>query len=166
MLGNNSISMSAPEPKETMPLTILEIASPQCVAEEFDGEIVALNMDTGTYFSVRDAAARLWHDLANGHAVEALVEQAGADTPLGRAIVSFVEAIQKEGLMRPAQSMSAPTAATAPLLANAEETQMPVLEAFHDMQSLLLLDPVHEVDEEEGWPKVPSSRAVNADPAK
>jgi hypothetical protein len=28
----------------------------------------------------------------------------------------------------------------------------PILERFDDMQELLLLDPVHEVSDEEGWP--------------
>jgi hypothetical protein len=28
----------------------------------------------------------------------------------------------------------------------------PVLEVYTDMQDLLLLDPIHEVDEEAGWP--------------
>jgi hypothetical protein len=37
-----------------------------------------------------------------------------------------------------------------------ETMQPPVLEPFGDMQDLLLLDPVHEVDEDAGWPTKPA----------
>jgi hypothetical protein len=30
----------------------------------------------------------------------------------------------------------------------------PRLESYGDMQSLLLLDPVHEVEQDVGWPKI------------
>lgn len=139
-----------------MPLTVLEVATPQCVAEEFDGEIVALNMDTGTYFSIKDAGARLWHDLAAGHAVEQLVERAGGGTALGAAIGRFADTACAEGLMRPRTS-EAVAGEPGIFTPSSDGADLPVLEAFHDMQSLLLLDPVHEVDEEEGWPKTPSA---------
>jgi hypothetical protein len=31
--------------------------------------------------------------------------------------------------------------------------QKPLLQKYTDMEALLLVDPIHEVDEEEGWPK-------------
>ena len=133
-----------------MPQTVFEVASPQCVAEDFDGEIVALNMDTGTYFSVKGNAARVWNDLVHGHALEALIERAGANAALAGAIESFAAEAQKEGLIRLAEMPGTPSAAPG---TDFGDTELPVLEAFHDMQSLLLLDPVHEVDEDEGWPK-------------
>ena len=37
--------------------TILEVAAPQCVAEDFDGEIVVLNTDSGVHFSLRGTGA-------------------------------------------------------------------------------------------------------------
>jgi hypothetical protein len=32
------------------------------------------------------------------------------------------------------------------------EFQPPVLESYSDMQDILLLDPIHEVDDKAGWP--------------
>jgi len=47
--------------------TVLEIAAPGCAAQEFDGEVVALNLSNGIYCSFRDLGAALWCDLAAGH---------------------------------------------------------------------------------------------------
>jgi hypothetical protein len=133
-----------------LPHTVLEVNGPDCVAEEFDGEIVALNMETGTYFSIKDNAASLWHDLVKGHSVEALVAAAGKGTPMGAAIEAFAAAIVDGGLMRPTQAARGPEGSPSVALDGA----LPAVEAFNDMQSLLLLAPVHEVDDQQGWPKV------------
>lgn len=131
-----------------MSLTYLEVAVPRCSAEDFDGEIVAINLDTGRYFSMKDTAAIVWHDLAGGHAVETLRAAVGGDPALVAALDQYVAELSKEGLMRPAVEAPAPAAPlqTAPGMAH------PTLESFGDMESLLLLDPVHEVDDSEGWP--------------
>jgi hypothetical protein len=132
----------------------LELASPQCSADDFDGEIVAINLETGIYYSIKESGAVLWHDLAAGHSVEALVELAGANPELAAGIVRFADELVSCGLMRPTTEAPIPgePAATAAQIAT---MTAPALESFGDMQDLLLLDPVHEVDEEMGWPKVP-----------
>jgi hypothetical protein len=129
--------------------TVLEVNGPDCVAEEFEGEVVALNMQTGTYFSIKDNALRIWNDLVNGHPVEALIAAAGAGTPMAAAIETYAATVVSEGLMRPAGPTLDPRAPLS-MLADGE---LPTLESFSDMQSLLLLDPVHDVDVEQGWPK-------------
>lgn len=137
--------------------TTLELASPQCSAEEFDGEIVALNLETGMYYSMSGLAARIFNDLANGHSTETLRELAASGSAIQRDVDIFIRALQDAGLMR---SRTMPSTPTAPLSVSAEllaGPASPVLESFGDMQSLLLLDPVHEVDELVGWPKAPDS---------
>ena len=54
--------------------TVLEIARPECAAEVLDDEVVALNVESGIYFSMRGLAATLWQDLAAGQPVETLAE--------------------------------------------------------------------------------------------
>ncbi len=132
-----------------MSQTVLEVNGPDCVAEEFAGEIVALNLETGTYFSIKDNAASLWQDLANGHAVEALAAAAGQGTEMAAAIDAFAATVVKEKLMRPAQTPRSPAGPPTVAL----DGPLPAIEGFNDMQSLLLLDPVHEVDDGQGWPK-------------
>ena len=134
-----------------MPSTLLEIATPQCSAEDFDGEIVAINLETGIYFSMRETGAAIWHDLVAGHSIESLVALAGANASLAAGIESFIADLQDKGLLRSAAT--SPQAAAPMRTVLTGETSAPTLESFGDMQSLLLLDPVHEVDEEMGWPK-------------
>ena len=52
--------------------TVLEIARPACATEVLADEVVALNVETGVYCSLRGLAVPLWHDLAAGHPVEEL----------------------------------------------------------------------------------------------
>lgn len=134
----------------------LELALPHCSADDFDGEIVAINLDTGIYYSVKDAAALLWHDLLAGHSVETLLEVAQGDEELRVAIERFADELLASGLMRLATIAKSPAQPAKIAVANLSAMTAPVLESFGDMQDLLLLDPVHEVDEETGWPSSPS----------
>ncbi len=135
-----------------MSQTVLEVNSPDCVAEEFAGEIVALNLETGTYFSIKDNAASLWQDLANGHPVETLAAAAGQGTEMSAAIDAFAATVLEEKLMRPARTPRSPAGPPTVAL----EGPLPAIEGFTDMQSLLLLDPVHEVDDRQGQTKASS----------
>ena len=136
--------------------TILEVAAPQCVAQDFDGEIIALNLASGTYFSVRDLGAVLWRDLAAGHSVESLAALVADSLGGTQPVLDFAANAEAQGLMRRASGAAAPSgepqigaamaAGVAPHL---------VFELFDDMKSLILLDPVHEVDDTRGWPSLP-----------
>lgn len=136
--------------------TVLEIAAPACAAQEFDGEIVALNLSNGIYCSFRDLGAVLWHDLAAGHAVEMLAALLAPSLGGTQVVHDFATRVTAEGLMRPAahatppqdqpQVVAALAAGVAPAL---------TVEVYEDMKNLLLFDPVHEVDEVKGWPALP-----------
>ena len=136
-----------------MSTRILELAVPQCSADDFDGEIVAINLDTGIYYSIKESAALVWHDLADGHSVEALLDCLQGEADTQAAVSRFVDELVGSGLMRPSSDARDPAAA--PRISSAVPMAAPVLEPFGDMQDLLLLDPVHEVDQEIGWPNAP-----------
>jgi len=136
--------------------TILEIAAPQCVAQDFDGEIIALNLASGTYYSVRDLGAVLWRDLAAGYSVEHLAALAAGSLGGTQPVFDFAAAATTQGLMRPAGATATPSGEPqlSGALAAGVAPQL-VFEVFEDMKSLILLDPVHEVDETRGWPSLP-----------
>jgi hypothetical protein len=138
------------------PSTVLEIAAPACAAQDFDGEIVALNMSNGIYCSFRDLGAVLWRDLAAGHSVEALNALLAQALSGAEAVQDFVARIIAEGLMRPASNAASP-AEQPQIVAALAGGVTPALtfEIFEDMKNLLLFDPVHEVDEVKGWPALP-----------
>ncbi len=131
--------------------TVVEIATPRCAAEDFDGEIVALNIDTGIYCSMRGVGADVWRDLADGHAVEDIAAQVpSADQ--AQAVHDFVATLLSHGLVRAAAGATAPagTLRSAAVLASGQEQV--AIEVFEDMKSLVLLDPIHETAEDQGWP--------------
>jgi hypothetical protein len=136
--------------------TVLEIAAPQSVAQDFDGEIVALNLANGTYYSLRELGAVLWRDLAAGHPVERLAAIAGESSVGEQPVLDFAAKATAEGLMRPAAGAASPNEAPQLIAALAGgAAPAPIFETYVDMQTLILLDPVHEVDETKGWPMQP-----------
>ncbi len=133
----------------------LEIAEPGCAVEDMDDEIVALNLATGCYFSMRGCAASLWRDLAAGVSVDVLRNLFDQpDTPEG-GFDKFVEALLSDGLMRPRREESIDLDSVSVATCLDQGDQILILEKFDDMQDLILSDPIHDVDANVGWPRQP-----------
>ncbi|MBN8993893.1 MAG: PqqD family protein [Rhizobiales bacterium] len=131
----------------------LAIAAPKCVADDFNGEIVALNLESGLYFSLRDLAGAVWRDLVAGHRAEDVVRAVSdSDPALGGEVGALVDRLLAEGLLRPvATDVPATGDITAAAFAAAGARAI-LVDTYDDMRDLVLTDPVHEVDEEAGWP--------------
>ena len=131
-----------------------EICTPEIVAESLDGEVVAINLASGSYYSVHGLGADVWAAIEAGASldeIERWLDSFGAvDTP-DIDLAQFVQQLSDEGLVRrtdrPAGALPAPPGPGA--------HKPPVLEKFTDMQDLLLIDPVHDVGAE-GWPNASS----------
>jgi Coenzyme PQQ synthesis protein D (PqqD) len=132
------------------------INSPSVIFERFDDEVVAIHMDKGTYHSMAGSAADAFLLLADeasaGELANALSNRYAA-TPeqIGSALAPFLEQLQSEQLIVPVVTPKRQD----PLRIPGGETGLPFgapsLQAFRDLEGLLLLDPVHEVGDE-GWP--------------
>lgn len=130
-----------------------EFASPRCVAEDFGGEIVAINFDNGRYYSIRGFAFAVWHDLIAGHAPSAICERlASIDGSIAGATATFIIDLERHGLIRKSASTIAPTQPIACVAAVQSGLVPPAIEIFDDMADLITADPIHEVDNESGWP--------------
>jgi hypothetical protein len=140
--------------------------APQIVYEVFDDEVVVLNLEKGHYYSLTETGVDIWDMIISGWTAGDIIQNLGrcyqgdpedisfvVDQFLSRLleleiiVQSPVEAIQTagEGVIKAAKDSAV--------------FVKPVLEIFTDMEELLLIDPVHEVDES-GWP----ATAVNQDP--
>ena len=132
------------------------VNSPNVAWEDFEDEIIMVNLESGQYFSTRDAGAEMWRRLEKGAPLSA-VEQAiiavyDVDAAVAaEALASFVAALQEQGLLVPKDD--ADTAPWPPESHAAARRAFapPLLDTYSDMQDLLLLDPIHEVDDS-GWP--------------
>ena len=151
-------------------LAFFHIKKPDVVHETIDGETVIVNLDNGIYYSLRNSGVDVWNMLEDGANVEDLMgmllpRYAASRDEIQKAVEEFLVTLQQEGLVR--ASSTRPAAGQVQPAADAGQRQKfepPLLEKYSDMQELLLLDPIHEVDEE-GWPhKADGDAQGNAGP--
>jgi len=128
----------------------------QAVFEKFDDEILAINLETGTYYSLPGVSAQIWSWLIDGADVQTVKEALitsydGNAHDIDSAVTHFVDKMRQESLLVPVQTEAA--AASIPMAPDTAKKPFthPVVEMYTDLQDLLLLDPVHDVDDR-GWP--------------
>lgn len=134
------------------------INAPAVVQETIDGEVVAVDLERGYYFSLRGVAADIWAVIVSGgtlpHVVSHVSERyAGEPREIGAAVTAFVDELRREALIVPAADDGSTASAVSPppALAARRAFETPRLEKYTDMEELLMIDPIHEVDER-GWP--------------
>ncbi|MDR3410840.1 MAG: PqqD family protein [Formivibrio sp.] len=127
------------------------------VFEDFDGEIVLINLEDGLYYSITDSGAKIINLLGRGLSVDQAISHLStlyknaAEIPA--LVQSFVDDLVSQGILI---ASSAPQSAetvteTAPAKPANARFAAPVISRFDDMQEILLLDPIHQVSEQ-GWP--------------
>ena len=152
-----------PPTEPTMPTaTRYVVRSPAVVHETIDGEAVIINLESGAYFSAEGASAIAWQRIIGGASAADLASVIGEHydggaAEIGLAVAQFIAELSQEGLIRPAEpAEGAPAASPSPPPEAKPAFTELSLRTFTDLQELLLLDPIHDVDEV-GWP-APLSR--------
>ena len=135
--------------------------APNVLADSIDGEVVAIHLLTGRYYSMRGTAAEIWAGLTDGATVDdlgaGLAPRHGAEpAAAGRLAEWFLGRLAADDLVAGPGTDAGET----PVVPAVPGIDPPVLESFTDLEELMLLDPVHDVDER-GWPHAtpPTSRA-------
>ena len=129
---------------------------PEIVHETVDGEVIAIDLVDGSYYSLAGSGPAIWELLGHG-AGEAEIGTALAgrfeaeDGEIGAAVSVLLGQLQENGLIVGETGVGAGT----PAIAGSEEKvpfEAPRLERYDDMKDYFLLDPIHEVDTA-GWPR-------------
>jgi hypothetical protein len=97
----------------------------------------------------------VWKDLVAGHPREEIVDAlAGLDPELAPKAMTLVDHLVERGLMRPSIRAvdAAPLGELGSLAMALTGVREILLESFDDMRDLVVADPIHEVEEEAGWP--------------
>src|SRR6476661_7482158 len=133
------------------------INAPHIVSEVFvDEEAAVINLKTGNYYSLNKSATEIWSQIEKGAGLDEItafiIGRFRVDNSFDKTeIRDFVEKLVDEGLIvaeeRSSDNGSAAVEITADLAADKPNYETPVLECYADMQELLLLDPIHEVEE-------------------
>jgi hypothetical protein len=144
--------------------TRYRINSPHVVAETLDGEATIVDLESGTYYALNPSGSFIWDGLTGGREPAAVAGEFAAayeldGTHATQAVDELLTQLTEQKLIVPAGNAAAnggaaanghaaPARAASP---NGGTYLAPELRTYTDMQELLLLDPIHEVDES-GWP--------------
>jgi len=140
----------------------VQVNSPDVIFEIFDDEIVLINLENGNYYSITNVAAIIWKHIGDGSFIGEIAKRIsnayqGERKEIEQAIISFLGELQQESLIRfvdveeSSGDLKPETIGNVGVEAQKPDFKAPVFDRFTDMQDLLLLDPIHEVDES-GWP--------------
>jgi Coenzyme PQQ synthesis protein D (PqqD) len=130
---------------------------PSVVHEKFGDETVILNLDTGSYYSAQGTGSVIWNLVVEDPSEAGILwrvkaEFEGNEEDIAREASRFLDQLVAESLVSfddgageaadlPGQQIGEPKKAFL----------IPILQKYTDMEELLLLDPIHEVDDH-GWP--------------
>lgn len=143
------------------------VNTPTVTHETIDGEAVIINLDSGNYYSLVEVGSFIWGLVEKGasaNEVQDIVLQTYKvnATDVDRGVQDLLVQLQEENLIVPVDEAGALDLSEVLLSTNGHEKPSfnpPSLHKYSDMQELLLLDPIHDVDDA-GWPK------PNPDPPK
>ncbi len=123
-------------------------------AERIDGDVIAVNLVTGAYFSLSGSAADVWTVATSG--APSAVWLRALDTAYRcdisrHEIDAVITSCLEHGLI---ESVDPDPTAVPTLPADLDRSTWltPVLEVFTDLQDLILVDPIHDADDL-GWPR-------------
>lgn len=133
----------------------LRINSENVVHETIDGEVIIIDLASGSYYSLSGSGPMIWEALGEGGATAAEVRdllscryEAPAEKIAG-SVSSLLDELDRHKLVSSAGGGKSPTPTP-----NGEREPFvePKFERYDDMRDYFLLDPIHEVGAE-GWPK-------------
>jgi hypothetical protein len=137
------------------------VNTPTVTHETIDGEAVIINLDSGNYYSLVDVGSFIWGLIETGASASevqnrVLQSYQGDATDIDRGVQELLVQLQQENLIVPVDAAEAFTQLNQEPSSNNNHEKPsfnpPLLNKYSDMQELLLLDPIHDVDDA-GWPK-------------
>ncbi len=135
----------------------VKVNSPQVINEIIDGEAIIVNMENGFYYSIDKVGASIWNLIEEGNAIDqisnSIVSQYhGNANDIKNGVSKFISQLLDENLIIVVEDGNPKsTNLTTDNVAEKHDFEVPVLHKYTDMEDLLLLDPIHDV-EESGWP--------------
>ena len=141
--------------------TVFQQNVAEVASETFDDGLVSINFLTGRYFTMNRSGELVWALLEEVSTATSIAEHLARAGAADRNVVladvmAFLEMLKSERMIVVGQphngfSISARSWKTP----SAPETfvyEAPQLQIFKDLADLILLDPIHDVNEALGWP--------------
>jgi len=117
------------------------------VSDQFDGEVVVVNLESGAYYSLRDTAQEIWslfeNKISRSDVIKSFLNLT-EDEKL--KIESYLNFLLSEGLIEENETKSEDNFTSSLTYVGL------TISKFDDMSNLIMIDPIHEADEDKGWP--------------
>lgn len=138
---------------------VFKINKPRFVHETFDDEIVLVDFESGNYFSLGKVGIEIVELIGKGKPKSMIIQELTArfdaqPDRIKREVDAYVKKLANEKIIVPDLRKSKSPASSQtkpPFFKKKQKFESPVLEKYTDMKELLMLDPIHEVDDT-GWP--------------
>ncbi len=137
--------------------SVLRVASEQITSEILDGEVMIVNLETGSYYSMTGPGTEIWQCLQLGSAPEQILgvlseNYSVSAEQIEASLKKILDQLLEEKLIKDSEHPQG--SADLDQVRHGATNKIfsePTLNKYTDMQELLLLDPIHDVDEA-GWP--------------
>lgn len=134
---------------------LYKINDARVVSEILDGEVIIIDFKEGFYYSLNNTGSVLWVAIQNGYTRSQLLAYFVARydaTPdsIEKSVAALIEQIKDLSLVTEVPADSAPEVEE--YAGEKEKFFILTLQQFQDMQEMLLADPIHDIDEQTGWP--------------
>jgi hypothetical protein len=137
--------------------TSFRINSDNVVHETIDGEVIAIDLTSGAYYSLSGCGPMIWGMLARGATKGEIAVALGNNfeaTPgeIEGVVADLLDRLSESSLVLAGEGNGVAATETTNGVAR-RPFEPPVFERYTDMKDYFLLDPIHEVSAAEGWPK-------------
>lgn len=134
-----------------------QVNSQQVAYEVLEGEVVIIHLDKGNYYNLEGSCLEIWNLLVAGVKETDLLESVFKNYDVSsdvakEAVQNFLDQLKAEELITTESGEPAKIDSVADEKTAKSPFQPPSIQKYEDMQDLLLLDPLHDVDETMGWP--------------
>jgi hypothetical protein len=138
--------------------------NPKITHETIEGEVVIVNLHNGNYYSLDKLGADVWCLIEMNLNIGEIINEISLYYDCGlkeieNAISQLISELMNEELIIVNSDKTAKSDVSnhpqfeKRIAGNKNSFEKPFLQKYTDMQDLLVLDPIHEVDEM-GWPNV------------
>jgi hypothetical protein len=146
-----------------------QVNVPKVTSEIIDGEAIMINLESGNYYNLNPTGTDIWDGVEKGLTLSEIITRLarrydGELPTMENSAARLVEQLKEEDLIR-----EEPVEVAGDTKPDFEQEEArpatkqkfiePVLQKYTDMQDLIVLDPIHEVDEL-GWPRVKTERGA------
>jgi len=134
---------------------MLKLNNEKVYASLADDQYVILNFVSGSYYSLNLTSSAVLQDLLEGASdtnIKASLAELYPTEDISAALKSFVNRLLELEIVCQDETAASGTAGKCAALKADNALELVVVE-FNDVADLLLMDPIHEVKKDSGWPK-------------